>query len=99
MRVREAATDKRITPLLSTPGDVTPEQGKTAKKGKTLIFLPPPDMVYSVWASVSQGHSKNGAVQRHVFLSLLSNAASYHTRGGNKHCFGSTECMKSLIAL
>lgn len=38
--MREAATDKRITPLLSTPGAVTLEQRNTAKKGKTLIFPP-----------------------------------------------------------
>lgn len=41
VRVREAATDKRITPLLSTPGDVTPEQRNAVEKGKTLISLAP----------------------------------------------------------
>lgn len=40
--MREAAKDKRITPLLSTPGAVTPEQRNTAKKGRQLF---PPDML------------------------------------------------------
>lgn len=39
VRVREAATDKRITPLLSTPGAVILKQRNTVKKGKTLIFF------------------------------------------------------------
>lgn len=42
MRMRQAATDKRITPLLSTPGAVTPEHRNTVKKkGQDLDFFSP----------------------------------------------------------
>lgn len=51
VRVREAATDKRITPLLSTPGAVTPEQRNTVQKGRTLIFFR--RHAHMVWARQS----------------------------------------------
>lgn len=76
VRVREAATDKRITPLLSTPGAVTPEQRNTVKKGKTLIFF------LDMLTSFERGRGATWHTiplctgQRHVF-SPSSEAASW----------------------
>lgn len=77
VRVREAATDKRITPLLSTPGAVTPEQRNTVQKGRTLIFFSPTcshglsEAEFALWHTIPLC-----AVQRHVFSSS-SNTASW----------------------
>lgn len=68
VRVREAATDKRITPLLSTPGDVTPEQGNAVKKGKTLISLAP-SWYGGQRLGLSDAGSLQNSAQRHVFPS------------------------------
>ena len=56
VRVREAATDKRITPLLSTPGALTPEQRNMVKKGKTLIFFLPVTRSHLFWVRQELPH-------------------------------------------
>lgn len=53
---RKAATDKRITPLLSTPGAVTPEQGTRLKRAGPWYFFFSPHMVYVALVWVRQAH-------------------------------------------
>ena len=79
---RKAATDKRITPLLSTPGAVTPEQGTRLKRAGPWYFSSPLAWYMFHWSERGRSTTSQYPIQpfhtehKNVF-SPISDAASW----------------------